>query len=215
LISSKLLSVHKVKIFLTDDAHAELLDRYLEKEDELRKFVFDIIKELAVAAKMTKLQKTFVYNIEEEDPNIPQRTVKKQETMPLKEVKLDKYAIKQDADWIPENLEKDEADPYVYKVGDRTWEYLMVFCKMYMARLSLYNKSIKKDDKNRKTKLIPLPECVEQIFHESLIQKLFGKVTEAAGEEFEEEDEKLNEETKKKKTPPPKAQQRDHKSKKK
>ena len=192
------MAVHKVRIFLTSDAHAELMDRYLDKEDELRKFIFDQIKGLATIAKMVKLKKVFIYNTEIDDGGNKKR-IRKEETMPLKDANIEKYILPNNPDWLPEDLEREDSEPYVYKVGDKTWDYLMLFCKIISARTVFWNKSIRKADPDRKNKLGKIPECNEQILHDNLYAIIFTKIAEVAMEEFDEEDELMNAPPKKEK----------------
>jgi len=187
---------HRVKVFMTEDALAELEDKYDEKPEDLRKVVRDKIRELVKSAKMAKLQKTVIANIEDEDTKQG-----KQETFPLKDFKLEKYDHKSDPDWLPKDFDEDDTKYYSVKVGSNTWKYLIIFCQLWGIRVEKWNDSLGKDDPRRKDKLIEASECREQVFHEQLIPTVTRELVNAVGDEFDDEFKDIDkaEATKKKK----------------
>ena len=91
--------MYDLKVYLTEEAKVQLEDDFVDKEDDLRHFVYEQIKKLAKQAGMIVLNKQFVANLLDEDKQT------KQETIKLKEFNLDKFALKSDATWLPENME--------------------------------------------------------------------------------------------------------------
>jgi len=173
---------HRVKVFMTEDALAELEDKYDEKPEDLRKVVRDKIRELVKSAKMAMLQKTVVANIEDEDTKRG-----KQETFPLKDFKLEKHTHKSDPDWLPKDFDEDDTKYYSIKVGANTWKYLVIFCQLWGIRVEKWNDSLGKDDPRRKDKIIEKSECREQVFHEQLIPTITQELVNAVGDEFDDE----------------------------
>jgi len=174
---------HRVKVFMTEDALAELEDKYDEKPEDLRKVVRDKIRELVKSAKMAKLQKTVIANIEVDE----KKSENKQEQFPLKDFKLEKYVFKSDSDWLPKDFDEDDTKYYSIKVGSNTWKYLLMFCQLWGVRIEKWNDSLGKDDPKRKDKFMETPECREQILHEQLIPTITRELVNAVGDEFDDE----------------------------
>ena len=130
---------HRVKVFMTEDALAELEDRYDENPEDLRKIVRDKIRELVKSAKMAKIQKIIIANIENEVTK-----ANKQENFPLKDFKLEKYDLKSDSDWLPKDFEEDETKFYSVKVGANTWKYL---CWQHNRCHNSWRKSRRKNER--------------------------------------------------------------------
>jgi len=173
---------HRVKVFMTEDALAELEEKYEEKPEDLRKVIRDKIRELVKSAKMTKLQKIIIANIED-----PDTKVNKQDQFPLGDYKLEKFDLKSDTDWLPEDFDEDDTKYYSVKVGANTWKYLIMFCQVFGVRVKIWNDSIDSDDTKRKDKLIDVPECKEQVFHEQLNPVITRELVNAVGDEFDDE----------------------------
>ena len=173
---------HRVKVFMTEDALAELEEKYEEKPEDLRKVIRDKIRELVKSAKMTKLQKLVIANIQ--DPDTKQN---KQDQFPLGDYKLEKYDLKSDSDWLPKDFDEDDTKYYSVKVGANTWKYLIMFCQVFGIRVKIWNDSIDSDDSKRKDKLIDVPECKEQVFHEQLVPVITRELDNAVGDEFDDE----------------------------
>jgi len=173
---------HRVKVFMTEDALAELEDKYDEKPEDLRKVVRDKIRECVKSAKMAILQKTVVASIENEETKQG-----KPENFPLKDFKLEKYTHKSDPNWLPKDFDEDDTKYYSIKVGANTWKYLVIFCQLWGIRVEKWNDSLGKDDPKRKDKLIEKSECREQVFHEQLIPTITRELVNAVGDEFDDE----------------------------
>lgn len=177
--------MYDLKVFLMEEAKVQLEDDFVDKEDDLRHFIYEQVKGLAKSGKMIKLNGQFIANIEDE--NAPER--KGQETIKLKEFDLDKYDVKSDPDWVPENLDSEEATVYKIRVGEKTWKLLQIYFQIYQARVSIFNKSVNKKRKgfNEDVELAKTAKCTEQIIHEALIGPVMQKISLSIDKDLEEE----------------------------
>lgn len=173
--------MHYLQVFLNEDALIQLEDEFVDKEDDLRHLVYDPVKQLAKQAKMIILNKQFIANVMDEDQN------QKQDVIKLKEFDLDKFAVKSDPNWLPENITKEEGNPYKIRVGDKTWGLLEMFFKLYDARVDIYNKSLDRGDKEYEKKKAKPAECWQQIIHEQLIGPVMQKLDKSIDRELEDE----------------------------
>jgi len=173
--------MHTLQVYLNEDSIVQLEDEFVDKEDDLRHLVYEPIKGIAKQAKMILLNKQFVAN-EMDDDQQP-----KQETYKLNEFNIDKFAAKSDPEWLPENVEKEEAKPYKIRVGDKTWGLLETFFKLYNARIDLYNRSLDKSDKKYEDNKAKVATCWEQIIHEQLIGPVMQKIDKSIDKELEDE----------------------------
>jgi len=173
---------YRIKVFMTEDALAELEDKYDDKPEDLRKVIRDKIRELVKSAKMAKLQKLVIANIEDEDTKQA-----KQDSFPLKDFNLEKHTLKTDSNWLPEDFEEEDTRAYSIKVGANTWKYLLLFVQLFGVRIDKWNDSIGKDDPKRKDKIIDIPDCREQVFHEQLLPTITKELVNAVGDEFDDE----------------------------
>ena len=187
--------MHELKVYLVEDALAELQDAFLDKEDDLRQIVYSKIRELAKQGRMIELNKQFMANKLDED--------KKQITdaIKLKEFNLDEFELQSDPTWLPENLEKDDTASYVIKVGDKTFKSLQTYSKVYQARVDIYNKSLDKQDPNYNDIMAKPAECFEQIIQQSLIQTVQDEISKVIDKGLDAEFKEINEPPKKKEKP--------------
>ena len=189
--------VHTVKVFLAEEALVALEDHFVDKdEDALRKYIFDQVKGLARSAKLVRMNKSFAGNIEVKDGR-PNET--KMETWYLKDVRLDKFTVKEDPSWIPKNMDKDDVKIYYLKIGEKTWEALQIYVQVYSARLKFYNDSLDESDSRYNDKLLEKPDCFEQVIHEAIIPQVYQKISANIDDELEKEFDKVNEPPEKKK----------------
>lgn len=175
------MAMHYLQVFLNEDALVQLEDEFVDKDDDLRHLVYDPVKTIAKQAKMILLNKQFVANVMDEDQK------QKQDTIQLKDFNLDKYAVKSDPDWLPDNINAANAKPYKIRVGDKTWGLLETFFKLYQARVSLYNKSLDRSAKSYEDNKAKPAECWEQIIHEQLIGPVMTKIDKSIDRELEDE----------------------------
>jgi hypothetical protein len=193
-----------VKIFLVDDAYVELEDAYVDKEKDLRAEVSQQIKTLCKSAKMSKVNKSVIVNLKETDEETAQRKMK-QDTVPWKDAKVDKYEVSYNPDWIPEKMEKADVKVYTQKVGDTTMRYLKLFYQIYCARIDLYNDSL---EATEKSEIAEQPKCFEQVIHEQLVNSLNQIIMKNIEKEFDAEFKEVEQALEDKK---PKAGSRDKK----
>ena len=59
--------------------------------------------------------------------------------------------------------------------------------QIFGVRVKKWNDSIGADDSKRKDKLIDVPECKEQVFHEQLVPVITRELVNAVGDEFDDE----------------------------
>lgn len=176
---------------LAEEAMIAFEDHF-EDSEELRKFVFEQVKQLAKGAKLIRMNKSFT-GVIEKDGN------RKQETFYLKDINLDHHSIDSDPTWLPKNIQKNDVKYYTLKIGEKTWDALQLFSKINVARTDLYNKSLDKSDKDYDDKLMDKPKCFEQIIQENLIIQVYEKIGKNIDDELEKEDEELNKPKKKEK----------------
>lgn len=176
--------MHKLKVFLTEEALVDLEDDYVDKEDELHKFMFGNIKVLAKQAKMILRSKQFTAIVINEDGEQEQKIIK------LKEFDLEKFTVESNPDWIPENLDIDDCKPYIIKVGNKTMSRLKTHTQIYQAKVDLYNKSMSATPK--KLEEAKPATCIEQIIHEQLIGPIMNKLSILDDAELDEEFEQVN-----------------------
>jgi len=182
------MTMHYVEVFLNEDALVQLEDEFVDKEDDLRHLVYEPVKTLAKASKMVLLNKQFVCNVYDEEQ--PRQTG--QETIQLEDYDLDKHKIDGDDTWRPENVVAD-SKPYKIRVGDKTWNLLETYFKIYEAKVSVYNKSLPNNKKDKeKFRAVPA-KCYQQILHEALIQPVMQKIDKSIDEELEEDFKLANE----------------------
>lgn len=160
--------------------HEELLYHYEGKEGELRKLVFDILKPLAKQGKMVLLNQTIQARVYK-DGKI---TLDSKE---LKEINLEKTAVKSNPDWIPPNSNKEELETYTQTISDRLMEDLILFGKVFCARLEMYNASLDKNSKDYESQFAKMPECFEQIIHDNVLVSLANSMSENIDKDYDEE----------------------------
>lgn len=177
---------HLIKVFLHEDALAELRDQFLDKESDLDRFIFEQTRVLARSAKQVKLNKQFSANIEVDG-------LVKQENFTTKEHPYKKFQpLKEDSAWIPEKMIPEETKTYQIKVGEKTWDYLKLFSQIYQLRIKMFNDSIPSGDKRKKEKTVVMAVCLEELIHEQLIQHVMMKIESGIDKEFDEEFEEVN-----------------------
>ncbi len=174
---------YTVKVFLTEAALVELQDSFVDKKDDLQKFVYEQVRGLARVAKLSKIHDSFSANIEEEG------TIKI-ETFNFTKENVLNYKIGHNEKWTPEKLENPSS--YSLKIGNKTMDYLELFAQVYLARMDKYNETVNEKDPNRKTKIVPQPDCFEQIIHEQLINSIYTMIQRNIDEAFDKENAEIN-----------------------
>lgn len=193
------MTYHLLKVFLSEDALVSLQDQFVDKEKALQKFIYEQIRGLARTAKLCKVNQQMMANIEKDG-------VMAQETYNLKDIDLDDYTLKSDEKWLPEKYDKDTTTFYALKVGDNTYDLLLLFGQIYNARIDLYNDSIPDGDAQKKSKILEPAKCMEQIIHGQLITPIMNKISENIDKELDKEYDDLMKEDKKEKKEKKKAE---------
>ena len=175
------MQMHDLKVYLVGNAKVQLEDDFVDKEDDLRHYFYGVIKGISKQAGMILTNGQFLANVKDADQNDETKTIK------LKEFNLDEYALESDPDWLPENMDPDDADFYKLRVGDKTWSYLVTYFKLYQARVTLFNDSLDKEAKKDEKKTAVLAKCQEQIIHDVLIGPAMEKIQAAMDKELEAE----------------------------
>lgn len=177
-----------ITLFLPNDFHEELLYQYEGRDGDLRKLVFGFLTPLGKQGKMVKLNGSLQARVMVNGKPTMKET-------DLREVDLEKNAVKSDEKWIPPKVTKDEIQIYKQKVSDRLHEDLVYFGKVFCARLDIYNKSLSKEDTKDKDKVAVFPKCFEQIIQDNTIgqlsQALAGNIDKEYEEEFTELEKKI------------------------
>jgi len=176
-----MVEMHTLQVILSEDLLVQIEDEFVDKEDDLRHLVFDPIKTVSKQTAMIKSQKKFVANIMDDDQERSQKTVK------LEDVDLDKYDLKSDPDWLPENITKEDVKPYKIRVGKKTWDYLLFYFKIYSAKIDLYNETLDRGAKDYEENKAVHAKCWEQIIHEIMIGPVLTRINKAVDKELEEE----------------------------
>lgn len=178
--------MHILQVFLNEDSLVALEDEFVDKDDDLRHLIYDPVKSLAKQAKMILLNKQFVASVMDDDYK-----EKEQKTIKLDEFDLEKFSVKSNVDWLPENVTKAEAKPYKIRVGDKTWGLLETFFKLYNARISIFNKSLDRGAKDYEKSKAKPATCWQQIIHDQLIGPVMVKIDKSIDKELEKEFEEV------------------------
>lgn len=190
------MATSTLKIFMTEDAYVALQDEFADKkENELFRFVFEEVKKLARAAKMTQLTGVVACRVFDKT------------TLQLKEERLNLAdhalpTVPSDPSWVPENLKKQKIMPLEIKLGSKTTENLKVFAQIYQLRVQRYNESIPKEHPDRNSMLGIPAKCVEEIYHNTLIDNILKKVEDNVVSDFDAEFSEIYKDEESKPRPP-------------
>jgi len=128
---------HTLKIPLTNEFYDELEDAFIDKPVSVQKFIFGLIKGMCKDAKAGKLNKSCSVNLIK-DGQVQQDFVK------LKDVNLAEFTLPANPDWLPKDLEKQDARSWEHQITDKTMEYLSMYCQFVGLRFAKYNESVDK-----------------------------------------------------------------------
>jgi len=165
---------HTLRIPLTNDFYEELEDAFIDKPITVQKFVFGLIKGMCKDAKAGKLNKSCSINV------IKNGSVQ-QDFVKLKDVNLADYTLPVDPEWLPKDLEKQDARNWEHQITDKTMEYLNLYCQFVGLRFQSYNDSVEKiaADKIQKLKeeLATSPENAKETIQKQIEieQKMFDE----------------------------------------
>ncbi len=135
-----------LKIPLTDTFYDEVEDAFIDKPIDAQKFIFDLIKGMCKDAKAGKLNRSCSVNIIENGQI-------KQEFVKLKDFNLADFSLESDPNWLPKDLDKQNARNWEHKVTDKTMEYVRMYCQFVGLRFKKYNESVNKGSQERVEKL--------------------------------------------------------------
>ena len=169
-----------IKLFLPNEFHDELLYQYEDKDADLRKLVFGFLKPLGKQGKMVKLNKMIQARVMKDGKM-------SMEEKDLKDINLEKTAVAEDTEWIPEKVTKEEIKIYSLSVSDRLFEDLEYFGQVFCARLGIYNESLDKTAKDYDDKFAKMPACFEQIIQDNVVGALSNSIAEGIDKEYDEE----------------------------
>ena len=127
-----------VKLFLPNEFHEEMLYQYEDKDADLRKLIFGLLKPLGKQGVMIKLNKTMQGKVKKNDKTVI-------ETIELKNINLDETTVGHNPDWIPEKVTREEIKIYELTVSDRLYDDLVHFGKVYCAGIKLHNNTLDKE----------------------------------------------------------------------
>ena len=190
----------QIKLFLPNDFHEELLYQYEDKDADLRKVVFGLLKPLAKQGKMTKLGGSIQCRIKKDGKM-------SMEEKPVKEVDLEKTAPTSDDNWIPEKVTKEEIKIYSLTVSDRLFEDIWYFAKLFCARLEIWNASLDTKSEDYKKDKATQPACFEQIVQDNVVGSLSRTLSENVEKDYDEEFEELDKKEKPNKSDSPPAKE--------
>jgi len=169
-----------VKLFLPNEFHEELLYQYEDKDADLRKVVFGLLKPLGKQGKMTRLSGSLQCRIMKDKQMV-------MEDRDLKEIDLEILAPKSDPNWIPEKVTKEEIKTYDLSVSDRLYEDLWYFGKLFTVRLDIWNKTLDPKADDYEKQKANLPACFEQIIQDNVVGALSRTLSEGVEKDYDEE----------------------------
>jgi len=169
-----------IPLFLPNAMFEEVLYQFENKDTDLRKLIFGLLTPLGKQAKMVALGGSIQARVYK-DGKLTMKDVD------LKDVDLEKTAVKSDSEWIPTKVTKDEIKIIKHTVSNRLYEDLMLFSKVFCARLTLYNESLDKKDKDYKTKVATMPVCFEQVIQDNVVGPLSQAVATNIDSEYQVE----------------------------
>ena len=169
-----------IKLFLPNEFHEELLYQYEDKDADLRKVVFGLLKPLGKQGKMTKLGGSLQCRIMKDKSMV-------MEEKALKDIDIEKLAPKSDEKWIPEKVTKDEIKTYELTVSDRLFEDLWYFAKLFTTRLDIWNKTLDPKSESYEKDKAKMPACFEQIIQDNVVAALSRTISENVDKDYDEE----------------------------
>lgn len=172
-----------IKLYMNEETLVTLVDHFEnEKDKTLRKFCFENLLQQAKQASMADLNKSFTGYVVKDGKLT-------QDLFQTTDYDLSKYELPSDPNWKPKNLTPDDTEVFEFKIGDKTYDQLVNYGRIYSIRVENYNNSIpiiqvqengktveKSDPKFKKD---DVPSCFEEIIYNSLInpiQALLGKI---------------------------------------
>ena len=128
---------HLIKIPFTEEVYEQLDEVFAGEDEDLNKFIFDIVKAKCKDAKTGIFNKKIAFNKYRADSPQPVP-----EFVKLKECKLENYELPFNPSWLPEEVEGENVKYWEHKLTDKTYHFLQEFAKMTMFRIEKFHASI-------------------------------------------------------------------------
>jgi hypothetical protein len=204
--------VEVIKVFMNKETLLTLEDHFENDEKQtLHRFFYESLRELAKTSKIADDNRSIAANVFQDGQM-------NQETFQYKDLDLEKYALGSDPNWRPINMVETEEAVFEMKVGDKTHNHLLKYCKLFGVRVNEFNKSIptvKRMEEgvevvkpDPRYKELELAKCFEEVIHKALydpIQRLLNTTAQEIFDKEFEEIEKAEKEAKEKSAPAPEA----------
>lgn len=189
-----------LRVFMNKQTLIDLEDHFIDDEKtNVKRFFHESLRELAKTSKLADSTRSFKANVIED--GIP-----KQEVFQYKDVDLEKYTLTSDPNWRPDNIDETEMEIYQMKVGEKTHNHLIKYCKIYGVRLQKFNDSVPKVKKMEDGKEVEIPDprytifkfptCFEEVIHNALADPIEKLLITSAQEIFDKEFDEIEKEEK-------------------
>lgn len=187
--------VETIKVFMNKETLVTLEDHFVDDEkNTLHRFFFEHLRNLAKASKMADSTRSINTNIFE-DGKMNQKSIS------YKDVDLEKYALSSNPSWIPQGLDQDDLAVFEMKVGEKTHNHLINYCKIHGARIVEYNNSLPKvkvpennqvvEKLDPRFKPLVFASCFEEVVHQALTEPITRLLDQSAQELFDKENEEI------------------------
>lgn len=201
-----------LKIPMNEETRISLEDAFIDNPNmDARKFVFEAIKQACQDGKRSIRNLVTPVNRRQDNGQM------KQEEHSLKGIKLEKYTLPSNPEWLPKNIDKESNAPLELKLGENTMKYLSIYGQIVLIRHEQYNmaedafldKTIKEMKESgapianienyqkqqelvRKDRLAAIPNCLEEAVYVSIWPILQQKIDQSDSQMFEKEFNEVN-----------------------
>ena len=177
------------------------------EKQTLHRFFYENLRELAKTSKVSDANRSIACNVFKDGQM-------NQDTFQYKDLDLEKFNLVSDPNWRPDNMVETEEAVFELKVGEKTHNHLLKYCKLFGVRVEEFNKSIPKVKRMEEGKEVEKPDprfrelefakCFEEVIHKALydpVQKLLNTVAQELFDKEFEDIEKAEKEDKEKSAP--------------
>ena len=203
-----LIMVEVIKVYMNKETLLTLEDHFADDENKsVHRFFYENLRELAKTSKTGDANRSVQANVFKDGQM-------NQETFQYKDLDLEKYTLSSDPNWRPENMVESEEAVFQMKVGDKTHNHLLKYCKLFGVRVEKFNSSIPKVKKMENGVEVEKPDpryrelefakCFEEVIGKALYDPIQRLLNTSAQELFDkefEEIEKAEKEAKEKSAP--------------
>ena len=180
-----------IKVYMNNETLVTLEDHFSDQENKsLHRFCYENLRELAKTSTVADDNRSITCNVFK-DGQISQ------ETFQYKDLDLDKYVLSPDPNWRPDNLVESEATTFEMKVGAKTHNAFLNYCKLFGVRVEKFNESIPKIKKmeagkeveviDPRYKELEFASCFEEVVQKALYDPIQKLLNTAAQEIFDKE----------------------------